>query len=280
MLATIGKIAGVRAARKAKSSADFGEAAAKLEADLETAKARLAELEAERENVVFGGGSIEDHNKALLETRELVETLKASIQGAHRRRDEALERERHQSFEAEAEQIQDQVPGIEQEWRKLHAALVTVVDAGQKIREHGERVSEFNLRARAAMRTDLLADTGIRERVSGVMNDTKFKLPHPENTDEPTLPELNAQTRARDVAYRKDPFRVWGHRALDFIREVALGHDAHTGAKNDVLVDFSTHVVNGQHVQKTNVQGGGPATAPGDYKNPFVTSTPRTRAEG
>ncbi len=143
--------------RKAKSAADYGELIPKLTADLDRAKANLAELKAKRETVLFEGTEqdLAKLQRDIGAAVELIETLEVSIEGAERRKLEAEAVERSAVIEARAQaarQLSAEERRLLKEWHKAATRLAELTGAVDQVQR---RIATENAFFAAEGRPDL-----------------------------------------------------------------------------------------------------------------------------
>ena len=85
-----------------KSSEDFAGAIDTLETEHASALAAVAELEAGRESAIFDGGDLAALEAGIAAAESRAKTLAVALEGARKRRDEAVEAERQAKLEATA----------------------------------------------------------------------------------------------------------------------------------------------------------------------------------
>ena len=85
-----------------KTAADFASASAALEAEKTKLAADVAALKAKREQTIFNGGKLEPVERDIVAAQDAARTLDVALDGASKRRTQAVEAERMAGLEAVA----------------------------------------------------------------------------------------------------------------------------------------------------------------------------------
>jgi chromosome segregation ATPase len=143
---------------KAKTSADFDAAISELEKEFALARAAVGELEAQREDTIFAGGDLDRLDADVGAAENRAKTLAVALEGATKRRDQAMEAEAQAALEATARDARKLNA-------KLTASLIGFANAADEMAGHAdeikrlrEKIDAANKHVRVCGRSDLAID--------------------------------------------------------------------------------------------------------------------------
>ena len=146
-----------------KSSADFADALGDLETEHAAATAAAADLESQREDLIFSGGNLTRLDADIAAAEGQVRTLTTAIEGARKRRDQAAEAESQAELEAVAKAAGKLNKTLRAELISFGKVAETLTTHAAAITELRAEILEKNNHLRACGRSDLVARDPIRD---------------------------------------------------------------------------------------------------------------------
>ncbi len=147
-----------------KTSADFDAALADLETEHAAALAAVAELEAQREDLIFSGGDIGKLARDIVEAESKAKTFSIALDGARKRRDEAAKAERMAELEAAAAGNRKRNATLASEQAAFEEAIAKVLKHAENMTVLRAEIRMVNTTLLEGNRADLVVIDPIKQQ--------------------------------------------------------------------------------------------------------------------
>lgn len=141
---------------KAKTPADYEAVLADAEKQAEAARARLADLESRREDVIFAGGDLAKLTAEITAAEQEIKTLAVTIEGARKRHLAAIDAEHQALLEAEDKKALELQAELIRRLGEFATAATAVTDQAERIVEIRRILNPHNARMVENGRRDLV----------------------------------------------------------------------------------------------------------------------------
>ncbi len=141
---------------KLKSAADFSAAITDLEREHAAALAAVADLESQREDLIFSGGDLVKLEADISAAEGRAKTLAVAMEGARTRRDAAAEAEAQAELEAVASDARKLNVKLRAQLIDFGKVAETLASHAEKIKGLREQITVANIRVRTCGRSDLV----------------------------------------------------------------------------------------------------------------------------